>query len=321
MIRIARAPMRGVLWARMVRWTSSAPEGARNCSHAARKMQSPRLVKRAHTAIMACTVAIALLMALRADARPPRVLKVCADPNNLPFSGRPAPGFENQIAGVLARALGARLEYVWWAQRRGFFRNTLNAKSCDVVVGVPAGLGMVRTTAPYYRSAYAFVTRADRKLTLHTLDDPRLRTLRVGVQLVGDDGANAPPAHALARRGIVDNVLGFHVAGDYTKDSPAAGIVRAVVERTIDVAIVWGPLGGGFASHSKTPLVVTPLGEASDGGVALAFDIAIGVRRSDAALASELDRALVEHRAEIQRILDAWRVPRVAAPRAARAAR
>ena len=165
------------------------------------------------------------------------------------------------------------------------------------------------------------MTRADRKLAIHTLDDPRLRTLRIGVQLIGDDGANAPPAHALARRGIIDNVVGFHVAGDYTKDNPAAAILRAVVDRAIDVAIVWGPLGGGFAAHSRTPLVVTPLDEASDGGLALAFDVAIGVRHADAALAAELDRALVAHRAEIQRVLDAWRVPRIASSRAAESRR
>ena len=284
-------------------------------------MQRLRRVKRTHPAIPASTAVIALLIAMHGDARPERVLRVCADPNNLPFSGRSAAGFENQIAGVLARALGARLEYTWWAQRRGFFRNTLKAETCDIVVGVPVGLGMARTTAPYYRSTYAFVTRADRKLAIRSLGDPRLSTLRIGVQLVGDDGANAPPAHALARRGIVDNVVGFHVIGDYAKDSPPADIVRAVVDRSIDVAIAWGPLAGGFAAHSKTPLVVTPLDEASDAGLAMAFDIAVGVRRRDAALAAELDRALIAHRTEIQRILDAWHVPRVAAPPRAEVAR
>jgi mxaJ protein len=278
-------------------------------------------VRYTHSATVACAAAIAVLISMPGDARAERVLRVCADPNNLPFSGRAAPGFENQIAGILAHALGARLEYTWWAQRRGFFRNTLGAERCDVVIGVPVGLAMARTTAPYYRSTYAFVTRADRKLGIHSLGDPRLRVLRIGVQLIGDDGANAPPAHALARRGIVDNVVGFHVIGDHTKDSPPTGIVRAVEDRTIDVAIVWGPLAGGCAARSKTRLVVTPLDEASDAGLAMAFDIAIGVRRSGAALAGELDRALIAQRTEIQRILDAWHVPRVAAPPRAEVAR
>jgi mxaJ protein len=249
------------------------------------------------------------------EARPARVLRVCADPNNLPFSSERTPGFENQIAQVLARQLGATLEYTWWPQRRGFFRNTLAARACDVVIGVPVGLDLVRTTAPYYRSSYAFVSRADRALQIHSFDDPRLRGLRIAVQLVGDDGANTPPVHALARRGIVDNVVGYTVFGDYRTPSPPADIVRAVVAGAVDVAIVWGPLAGGFARSSATPLAVTPLAEASDAGLAMAFDIALGVRRSDAGLdaglAAELDRALVARRAEIDRILTAWRVPRL----------
>jgi mxaJ protein len=141
------------------------------------------------------------------------------------------------------------------------------------------------------------------------------------VQLVGDDGANTPPAHALARRGIVDNVVGFHLVGDYSQDSPPAAILRAVVDRAIDVAVVWGPLAGGFASRSQRPLTVTPVDEATDAGLAMAFDIAVGVRRSDGALVAELDRALARHRAEIDRILAGWRVPRVGVPRNLEAAR
>jgi quinoprotein dehydrogenase-associated probable ABC transporter substrate-binding protein len=258
-----------------------------------------------------CSAALASLIALRGDARPQRVLRICADPNNLPFSSRRAPGFENQIADVLGRALRARVEYTWWPQHRGFFRSTLKEQRCDVVVGVPVGIGMARTTAPYYRSAYAFVSRADRKLAIYSLGDPRLRALRIGVQLVGDDGANTPPAHALARRGIVDNVVGFHLIGDYAVDSPPADILRAVADRTIDIALVWGPLAGGFAARSRIPLVVAPVDEDADAGVAMVFDIAVGVRRSDASLVAELDQALAEHRVEIDRILDAWHVPRV----------
>jgi mxaJ protein len=183
------------------------------------------------------------------------------------------------------------------------------------VIGVPVGLGMARTTAPYYRSAYTFVSRADRELAVHSLDDPRLHGWKIGVQLVGDDGANTPPVHALARRGIVDNVVGYTVYGNYARPSPTADVVRAVIDRTIDVAIVWGPLAGGFARQSAVSLAVTPVDQASDGGLALAFDIAVGVRRADTGLAAELDRALVARRADIEHILDRWHVPRVARSR------
>ncbi len=258
-------------------------------------------------------VVLSFLVTPPAVAQPSRTLRVCADPNNLPFSSATSPGFENQIADVLAKELDAKVVYTWSAQRRGFFRTTLKSNAFDVVIGVPARFGLVRTTAPYYRSAYSFVSRADRGLDLRSLEDPRLRTQRIGVQLVGADGVNTPPAHALARRGIVDNVHGYSVIGDYGKDSPPADIVRAVADGTIDVAIVWGPLAGGFAKHAKTPLVVQPLAESWDSGLPMAFDIAVGVRHADRELAAELDRALVARRADIDRILTAWGVPRIAA--------
>jgi mxaJ protein len=271
------------------------------------------------SARLAAQVAAVVLLGIGADgAAERRVLRVCADPNNLPFSSERTPGFENEIAEALARQLGATVEYTWWAQRRGFLRNTLRANLCDVVIGAPVGLEPARTTAPYYRSAYAFVSRADRALAIRSLDDPRLRRWKIGVSLVGDDGANSPPAHALARRGIIDNVVGYSVLGDYRRPSPPADALRAVVDGSVDVAIVWGPLAGGFARSSPVRLVVTPLSEASDAGLAMAFDIAVAVRPPDSALAAELDRALVARRAEIARILDRWGVPRIAHVRAVR---
>src|SRR6185437_16735276 len=142
-------------------------------------------------------------------------LRVCADPNNLPFSNRAQQGFENRIADLIGHELGEPVTYDWWAQRRGFARNTLNADECDLVVGTVAGMEMLATTRPYYRSTYVFVTRRDRHLDIRSLDDPRLRHLRIGVQLIGDDFSNTPPAHALARRGIVQNVRGYPVQGNY----------------------------------------------------------------------------------------------------------
>lgn len=258
-------------------------------------------------------IAASVLIVGPARAAGPRTLRVCADPNNYPFTRQQRDGFENRIAALIATDLGATVEYTWHAQRRGFFRETLKARTCDVVMGVPVGLGMARTTRPYYRSGYVFVTRAARALRLRSLDDPRLRTLTIGVPLVGDDGANPPPEHALARRGIVDNVRGYSLFGDYTHDAPPAELVRAVAKGDVDVAIVWGPLAGAFAKQSDVPLEVTPIAEAADDGVPLAFDIAIGVRKPDEALAAELDRALAAHAQEIDAILDQYGVPRLPA--------
>src|SRR5436305_10243188 len=139
--------------------------------------------------------------------------RVCADPNNLPFSNREREGFENKLAELVAHKLGTSLSYTWWAQRRGFIRNTLKAKDCDVVMGVPAHYDLVETTAPYYRSSYVFVTRADRNLNISSLEDPLLKTLKIGVHLIGDDGNNTPPAHVLGQQGLTHNVSGFRIYG------------------------------------------------------------------------------------------------------------
>jgi len=255
-------------------------------------------------------VALSLLIAHTAVASPDRELRVCADPNNFPFTHSEIPGFENAVAAVIGRALEARVEYTWRAQRRGFLRETLLSGDCDVVLAAPYGMARVRTTQPYYRSVYVIASRADKKLDIRSLDDPRLRTLRVGVELVGDDGANPPPVHALAQRGIVDNVVGFLVTGDYREPSPPTRVMEALVAGRIDVALVWGPLAGGFAHRSRVPIAIAPL-PPRDGAIRLAFDIALAVRPADRALAAELDRVLVDHRAEIARVLDTWRIPRV----------
>jgi mxaJ protein len=253
-----------------------------------------------------------LLFATAASPAPEarRTLRVCADPNNLPFSNRAGEGLENRLAALIAADLGADVETAWWPQRRGFIRHTLKERRCDVVLGVPADLGMVLATRPYYRSSYVVVSRADRKLSVRSLDDPALRKLRIGVHLIGDDGAAAPPAHALARRGIVENVVGYSVYGDYASPDPVAEPVRAVERGEIDVAIVWGPLGGFFARRARAPLRVVPLAEEVDEGIPLRFDIAVGVRRSDRDLRDDIDAVLGRRRAEIERLLDRYGVPR-----------
>src|ERR1041384_2042693 len=206
--------------------------------------------------VFACIASFVVmeLRGLDADAIEP--LRVCADPNNLPFTNAKGEGFENKLAALLARDLGTRVEYTWFAQRRGFLRNTLSARKCDVVMGLPVDTDAAWTTKPYYRSTYVFVTRRSRKLHIRSFDDPQLRTLRIGVELVGDDGANTPPAHALSRRGIVNNIVGFSVYGDYRTDSPPSAIVAAVARGDVDIAAAWGPMAGYFAARQPVALDV-----------------------------------------------------------------
>ena len=244
--------------------------------------------------------------------RPAGVLRVCADPNNLPFSNQRLEGFENKIAELLAQDLGERVEYTWWAQRRGFFRNTLKAGMCDVVIGVPSGFEMTLTTKPYYRSTYVFLSRKDRRVDVKSFDDPVLKKLRIGVQIIGDDQSNAPPAHALTRRNIVNNVKGFTLYGDYSQHDPPARIVDAVEKGDIDLAIVWGPLAGYFAKRSRVSLEVVPVSPQIDQPfLPFVFDISMGVRRGDQELRDQLDQFLEKRRLEIERILEDYRVPKV----------
>jgi mxaJ protein len=240
------------------------------------------------------------------------VLRVCSDPNNLPFSNKNEQGFENKIARLLARELNAEVRYTWWAQRRGFIRNTLKANDCDVVVGLPTAVDLAATTRPYYRSTYVFVSRRDRGLNVTSMDDEILKTLRIGVHIIGDDGANAPPAHALANRGLVDNVRGYTVYGDYSKPDPPARILDALVSGEIDLAIVWGPLAGYFAKRQPVALAIEPVSPEIDlPFLPFVYDIAMGVRREDAALRQELDAILVRRKPEIDRILTEYGVPRL----------
>jgi mxaJ protein len=258
-----------------------------------------------------------LALAAFACSPKPKVLRVCADPNNLPFSNRHGDGFENRLAEMVASDLGRKLQYTWWAQRRGYVRNTLKDRRCDLWPGVATQVEMLATTQPYYRSSYVFVSRADRKLDVASFDDPRLKRLKIGVQMVGDDAANTPPAHALARRGIVDNVRGYMLYGDYSQPNPPAAIVRAVDRGDVDLAVVWGPLAGYFAARASHPLRLTPVQPWLDGPQwPMVFDISMGVRRDDAELRGRLDQLLERRRPQIEALLQAYGVPHAPDPAA-----
>jgi mxaJ protein len=206
---------------------------------------------------------------------------------------------------LVARDLGARVAYTWWPQRRGFVRNTLRAGDCDVIVGIPSNFELASATQPYYRSSYVFVTRRDRRLRIASFDDPRLKTLRVGVQMIGNDHVNSPPAHALAQRGAVRNIVGYMVYG-------GGEIVDAVARGDVDVAVVWGPQAGYFARRQPVALDLVPVSPQIDlPFLPFVFDISMGVRRGDAALHEKLDREIERRRGEIERILDDYGVPRV----------
>ncbi|PYS70495.1 MAG: quinoprotein dehydrogenase-associated putative ABC transporter substrate-binding protein [Acidobacteria bacterium] len=240
------------------------------------------------------------------------VLRVCSDPNNLPFSNQKLEGFENKIADLLAREMNLKLEYTWWAQRRGFVRNTLKAGACDLIIGIPSSSELALTTAPYYRSTYVFVTRNDNRLNINSFDDSSLHNVRIGVQMIGDDFANTPPAHALSNRKIISNVRPFTVYGDYSEANPPARIISAVANGEIDVAIVWGPLAGFFTKTRHLPLKIVPVSPQIDlPYLPFVFDVSMGVRRSDTRFRDQLETILEQRHLEIEQILSDYAVPQI----------
>jgi mxaJ protein len=260
----------------------------------------------------ALLTAVVLAACGSAHAGSSAMLRVCSDPNNLPFSNDRQVGFENRLAELVAGDLHMNLAYTWRPQRRGFIRNTLNAQTCDLVVGMPVTVDRAWTTIPYYRSTYVFVTRARDHLRLSGLDDPRLRKLRIGVHLIGDDYANTPAATSLARRGIVSNVVGYTIYGDYSQPDPPAALIHAVANGDVDVAIAWGPLAGYFGARESPPLELTPVTPQIDlPFTPFVFDIGMAVRRRDTALHAAVEEVLRRRRSDIQHLLADYGVPQL----------
>lgn len=262
--------------------------------------------------LLACGFLIGamLLCAPLAGAQSSTQFRVCADPENLPASNENQEGFENKIAEVIAKDLGASVHYIWWGQRRGFIRNTMNATlqegRCDIMIGAPEGYDLVRTTKPYYRSTYVFVYRKDKGVQLQSLDDPILKKMKIGVHLFGDDYSNPPPVHELAKRGIVSNVKGFDTF--YSAENPPSTIIDAVASGKIDVAIVWGPAAGYYVRHQQVPMQMVTIPSAK-GDLPFAFDIAMGVKRGNDKLFAQVQNALNRKHAEIITILKDYGVP------------
>jgi mxaJ protein len=256
---------------------------------------------------------VLLLGAGAAGASSAHVLKVCADPNNLPYSNKHGHGFENKLATLVAKDFGMQLSYFWFPQHDAFFRRTLNAGACDVVMGVPAGTDEADTTKPYYRSSYVFVARRDFKLIINSFDDPRLKTLRVGVNVLGNGEDSLPPVYALASRGIVRNVVGYSVfGGGLAQTDRGAELIHAVAAKDVDVAVAWGPVAGYYARRSTVPLELTPIeNDPAHPDMPLTFEIAIGVRPGNVALKQRLEDELKRRHPEILQLLRSYGIPQL----------
>ncbi len=243
------------------------------------------------------------------------LLRVCADADNMPFSNQKGEGYENKIAELIAKTWDSKLEYVWWPIRRGYYR-MLNGTYCDVVIESPAGLDMAGSTKPYYRSGYAFVTRKGSGLEdINSLADPRLKKLRIGVNLfVSSDGEHSPPEMALSSHGVVGNLKGYNTS--YDENTRPEDIINGVAKKEVDLSIVWGPMAGYFVKKSPVPLVVTPISVEVDSasGFPMQYNIGMAVRRRDHELRDSLNSFLDRHQSEIQGLLREYSVPTVPIP-------
>lgn len=236
-----------------------------------------------------------------ANAKP---LRVCADPDNLPFSDRAGQGFDNRIAVLVAHAMGREPEFVWARSRRGFLREQFNKGACDVLMGVPRGLRGVETSVPYYRSSYVFVTPRREHLRITSFDDPHLARRRIGLQVLEED--YSPPSLPLIRNGHAAQLVGFESFG-----AGSAEIVRAVADGRIGAAVVWGPVAGYFAQRDHLAVDLAPVSPAIDAsGVPFAFSLTIATHKQDQILRDRINDALKQTQPQVQAILDRYSVPR-----------
>jgi mxaJ protein len=272
-------------------------------------MSSASLFRFLAPALILALASSSLAAQLRPNVEKPGILRVCADPDNMPLSNQKGEGYEQKIAQLIAKEWNSKVEYAWWPVRRGFFSRALNGRYCDVAIQAPAGLDMAGVTKPYFRSGYVFVTRKDRGLDIKSLADPRLKKLKIGVNLLNSDAENTPPAMALSQYGVVGNLVGFTTF--YSDSARPEDIVNAVAKKDVDVAIVWGPLAGYFAKKSAVPLTLQPLPERDSLSPDFQFqyNIGMGVRRRDRALQDSLQGTLDRKCPEIQAILKQYAVP------------
>jgi mxaJ protein len=255
-------------------------------------------------AVLVCTACAAYVLSAGSVSAQSQVLRVCGDPDNLPYSNQQLEGFENKIAAVVAAELGATPVYAWWPHQRGLVRNTIDAGTCDVLFGVPEGLDFVLWTKPYYRSSYVIAYRNDRGFDIRSLDAPELKQLRIGVF------ADTPPEVSLALRGLANNVSTYSLFFDPRSDGDRPSrLLDDLLDGTVDVAIPWGPLAGYRATVLKAPLELVPLTDDSD--VPLSFDISMGVHKGNETLKNELEAAMVRRQPEIDAILEQYGVPLV----------
>ena len=245
--------------------------------------------------------AVAAHAALAQEASPRSELRVCADPNNLPFSNEKGDGFENKIAELLGRDMSLPVKYFWFPQIIGFVRNGLQAGRCDLVMGTVAGDEIMQTTTPYYFTSYMLVFRADKKLPAD-LDDPALKQIHIGII------SGTPPSDLLVRHALMANARPYALTVDTRYESPAHQMLVDIASGAIDAGMVWGPFAGYYIKQDKLPLAMVKLNE-EPGAPRLAYHIAMGVRGTEPDWRRRINGVIRSHQDEITAVLRDFGVP------------
>lgn len=253
------------------------------------------------TAVL-CAAGLVFASAGRMEAA--HVLRVCADPDNMPFSNDKGEGFENKLAELIAERLGDKLEYTWFSESTGYLPNTMGKGACDLVMGYAQGTGLIEDTNPYYHTSYVLITRADDESLkgVETLSDPRLKRKRIGLF------ARTPPASILAMHGLTSDAKPFESVAGESQAKAAQAMIAEIASGELDAGLLWGPVGGYYAQRAEIPLRVTPLVKESAGPTTL-YGITMGVRPGEPKFKHEINKVLADSQHDINVILQGYNVP------------
>lgn len=261
-----------------------------------------------HRTILGCILLIAASMVPAAAQSPTgelvarTELRVCADPNDMPFSNEKGEGFENKIAELLGQRMSLPVRYTWFPQVVGFVRNTLRAGRCDLVMGTVAGDEIMQTTTPYYYTSYVVVYRKDDGWPFSGFDDPKLKTLHFGIV------AGTPPADLLVRHDLMANARPYALQVDTRFDAPGHQMLEDIAKKEIDAGLLWGPIAGYFIRHENLPLAIAPL-QNEPGAPRMTYHIAMGVRNNEPEWRRRINAAITQNQSDITAILRDYGVP------------
>jgi mxaJ protein len=231
-------------------------------------------------------------------------LRVCADPDNMPFSNDKGEGFENKLAELIAAKLGEELKYIWFSESSGYVPNAVGNEACDLVMGYAQGTGLIEDSNPYYRTSYVLIYRQDDKSLagVDRLSDPRLKGKRIGLF------ARTPPASILAMNGLVANAKPFEVNAGDSATKAAETMIAEIASGKLDAGLLWGPVGGYYAQRASVPLTLLPLVK-ENAGPSTIYGITFGLRPNDPQWKHQINKLIAENEHDIDEILQGYNFP------------